>query len=312
MDMDLDLVLVRSFLALAREGDQRRAASLLGISASGMSKRVRRLEEQVGAELTIRTASGLEITAAGRRFTPYALGLLRSAEHAREAVRALPDMYRLRVGVPAGGRDDLIDTAAMDEVAARMRQTFPDVRLSCVDVQFPMLRHCLVDDRVDVLWTMAPVEHGLVESIPLPWTSERIAVVPVGHRLAGAGVVGMDDFADEPLFFNPLVPEEWMRQFWLGDLRTRREARLVELDARVLGEVVTQTSDLSAALVTCEVHRRRMPPTAHVLGLRGVPPVVLHVARLRRDRRSTVLSFVAWLQAASGRAGRRSAQPTSA
>jgi len=56
---------LRVFLAVAREGSITGGAKRLGVQHSTVSRRLRTLEERIGANLFLRKASGYELTAAG-------------------------------------------------------------------------------------------------------------------------------------------------------------------------------------------------------------------------------------------------------
>lgn len=86
--MDLDLACVSSFLVLIDEQHFARAAARLNLSPSALSKRLRRLEHQVGTELVDRGPSGmLALTPAGIRFAREAGPLLAQASAAQHAAR---------------------------------------------------------------------------------------------------------------------------------------------------------------------------------------------------------------------------------
>jgi DNA-binding transcriptional LysR family regulator len=86
--MDLDLSCVASFLVLVEEAHFGRAAALLHLTPSALTKRMQRLERQVGVVLLRRDSTGVAgLTAAGRRFAMEADLLLAAAHAARAAAR---------------------------------------------------------------------------------------------------------------------------------------------------------------------------------------------------------------------------------
>ncbi len=87
-------------MAVAEEGNVTRAAARLHLAQSGLSASVRALERELGAELFVRTARGVELTEAGRALLREARRTLDSAAAAREAVAAVRDLVggTLRVG----------------------------------------------------------------------------------------------------------------------------------------------------------------------------------------------------------------------
>lgn len=295
--MDLDLTLAASFLVLAEERHYGRAATRLNVTASALTKRVQRLERQLGVLVLDRGPGGvLDLTAAGCRFVDVAGPLLAHAAAVRDVTRTGPSPVTVRLGIPAGSADAMrhLDLAG---VARDVRLVYPTTRLVCVDVAFPQVTDCLPEGQVDVLWTNAPVRHHGVTTERLALESRRTGVVGVRHRLAEAGEVDAGDFVDETMLFNPAVPEEWMSPFWLGDLRPRRDARLVAVDAGDHATVLGRTRTSGMATVTLAHSAPLLGPLLRPVVLTGAPPVVFHAAHRRSERRGAVLAVVRSLQA---------------
>ncbi|MBF6068438.1 LysR family transcriptional regulator [Nocardia farcinica] len=94
---DLDLGAVRAFAAVAEYGQFTLAAAELGISQQAVSKRIARLENQLGVALFERVRSGADPTPAGRRLLSHARDLLVRADEAVAAVRDDPGPLRVAV-----------------------------------------------------------------------------------------------------------------------------------------------------------------------------------------------------------------------
>src|SRR5690348_424243 len=72
----LDPRLLRAFLAVAEELHFTRAAARLYVAQQALSRDVRRLERELGAELFVRTTRLVTLTADGERLVPYARRVL--------------------------------------------------------------------------------------------------------------------------------------------------------------------------------------------------------------------------------------------
>ena len=68
----MELFQLRSFQAVARTGNLTRAAAALHLSQSALSVQIRNLEDELGVDLFVRQAKGMQLTAAGEALLPSA------------------------------------------------------------------------------------------------------------------------------------------------------------------------------------------------------------------------------------------------
>jgi DNA-binding transcriptional LysR family regulator len=85
--VDLDLAQARAFLAAAEELHFGRAADRLLLTQQALSKRIARLEKELGVQLFTRDARAVHLTEAGRRFLAPARQALADADRAVQAAR---------------------------------------------------------------------------------------------------------------------------------------------------------------------------------------------------------------------------------
>lgn len=85
----MDLRLLRYFLAVCETGTLHGAAAVVHVAQPSLSRQIRRLEQDLGFELFERSARGLTLTAAGRRFLPVAEDLLARASQAASTARSI-------------------------------------------------------------------------------------------------------------------------------------------------------------------------------------------------------------------------------
>jgi LysR family transcriptional regulator, flagellar master operon regulator len=89
----MDINLATTFLEIVSCRSFAAAAERLHVTQTAVSARIRHLEELLGQPVFVRNKSGALVTAAGKRFMPYAQSLVQVWERAR-----------LQVAVPAGRR----------------------------------------------------------------------------------------------------------------------------------------------------------------------------------------------------------------
>jgi DNA-binding transcriptional LysR family regulator len=207
--VDLDLVLVRSFAAVAEHRHFGRAAQALHTTQPSLSRQIGRLEQQVGARLIDRTPSGSQLTEAGEAFLPLATDLLRSAATAVARARAAAHPSRITVGYTAG----IIVTPAVRELRHRHPAAEAHtIRLACDDP-----REALLEYRADAVVTRLPLPPGALRLTAL-YDEPRVLVIPVDHRLAGKESISLDDIAGEPLPEIPRTDPDKFEHIAEGDI----------------------------------------------------------------------------------------------
>jgi DNA-binding transcriptional LysR family regulator len=156
--MDLDLGTVRAFLAIIDEGHFTEAADRLGMTQQAVSKRIARLESDLGAPLLNRSRAGARLTEDGEAFLPHARALVSLADQATAMLRA----RRRALRVDVLGRD----AASIDMVRAFYEASDVDIDI-VVSRGAISRRTALADGSVDAAFGRAtsPLPPG-VERIP--------------------------------------------------------------------------------------------------------------------------------------------------
>ncbi|WEX89524.1 LysR family transcriptional regulator [Sinorhizobium garamanticum] len=97
----MDIEELRTFVEVADAGGVSPAARRLGVSKSIVSRRLFRLEAELGVQLLARTTRGAALTEAGATFRDYAARVCAEIEVARETILPAGELRgRLRVSAP--------------------------------------------------------------------------------------------------------------------------------------------------------------------------------------------------------------------
>ncbi|MBR8069312.1 LysR family transcriptional regulator [Burkholderia cenocepacia] len=124
--MQTDLGDLNAFMVVARASGFRDAARVTGLSASGLSEAVRRLEARLGVRLLHRTTRSVVPTEAGERL------LARLAPALTEVAAALDGIDEFR-GRPAGTLKLNVPVSAsrlvLPAIVPRFLEAYPDIRL---------------------------------------------------------------------------------------------------------------------------------------------------------------------------------------
>jgi DNA-binding transcriptional LysR family regulator len=278
---DLDLRLVRYFVAVADHRHFGRAAAALRVAQPSLSRQIRRLEQQLGARLLDRTPQGTQLTEAGKAFLPSAKALLRSAVRAAAQTRAAAQPSRITVGYTTG----LIITPAVRE----MRRQHPDAEVNAIHLDWTEARQSLLDHRVDAVVTRLPFPTDQLH-VTILYDEPRVLIVPQDHRLAGKESITIDDIADEPM---PQIRDSdpaW-NAFWRIDPRPdgRRAPGGPFIEA--IEEKFEVIAAGQAVAISPGSHISALRPDLTTIPLEGVEPSHVVVACRADDRSRLVAAF---------------------
>lgn len=198
----IELRQIRYFLAAAEHSSFRKAASALGIQESAISRRIRDLEDHLGASLFQRHNGGVFLTLAGQRFVRHARKALRQLEQGAKDVATIgrSEDGRIKIGIfsslasgflwdllraydkgHAQVRIELIDGNPADHVSA--------IRQLRLDVAFITGTSPWSDCEIEQLW------------------SERVFVVlPSDHPLCWKGEFDWHDLVGERFIVSDGAP----------------------------------------------------------------------------------------------------------
>src|SRR3954467_9835112 len=100
MGVSMELRHLRYFVAVAEAGSLTLAARKLHTSQPSLSRQIRDLEDEAGAQMLTRGARGIELSPGGRAFLDHARSVLSQVEAATEAARrvAHPAKPRFAMG----------------------------------------------------------------------------------------------------------------------------------------------------------------------------------------------------------------------
>lgn len=98
--MDIELRLLRSFVAIHEAGSVSRAADRMACTQAAMSMRLKLIETEIGAHLFPGSPGGLQPTPRGAELYASALGVLSAYDEMLSLTRSRPPRDQLRLGMP--------------------------------------------------------------------------------------------------------------------------------------------------------------------------------------------------------------------
>jgi LysR family transcriptional regulator, hca operon transcriptional activator len=190
----MELRHLRYFVAVAEAGSLTVAAQRkLHTSQPSLSRQIRDLEEEVGAQLLTRSARGIELTPAGRAFLDHARSALSQVEAAAEAARrvAHPAKPCFVMGFLTGH-----ELTWMPEALQILRDELPNIDVMISSQYSPQLANALLKEKVDAAFLRR--EEGFPDlAFHLLVKEPLVVVLPSDHRLAARKAVNPQDLVGE-------------------------------------------------------------------------------------------------------------------
>jgi LysR family hca operon transcriptional activator len=194
MGVEMELRHLRYFVAVAEAGSVTvAAAQRLHTSQPSLSRQIRDLEDELGAQLLTRRARGIELTPAGRAFLDHARLVLSQVEAAGEAARrvAHPSRPRFTMGFLTGH-----ELKWMPEALRILHDELPNVDVMISSQYSPLLANGLSKGKIDAAFLRR--ERGLPDlAFRLLVKEPMMVVLPRDHRLAALKSIGPRDLVSE-------------------------------------------------------------------------------------------------------------------
>jgi LysR family hca operon transcriptional activator len=190
----MELRHLRYFVAVAEAGSLTVAAERkLHTSQPSLSRQIRDLEDEVGAQLLTRRARGIELTPAGRAFLDHARSVLSQVAAAAEAARrvAHPAKPCFTMGFLTGH-----ELTWMPEALRILREELPNIDVMISSQYSPLLANGLSKGKIDAAFLRR--EKGVPELAFRVLVKEPLVVVlPSDHRLAALKAISPQDLVGE-------------------------------------------------------------------------------------------------------------------
>lgn len=171
MVRDIDVALLRAFLAIVETGSVTRAAGALNLTQAAVSQQIKRLEELFGALLFARQSRRLVLSPAGERMLVHAQRMVSLNDEIWSSVRAPEFSGEVRLGVP----HDVV-SKVLPSVLRRFDKAWPRVNVSLVSSTSTQLLALLAKGDLDLTLTTepdTPVTAELLVPDQLVWVGAR-------------------------------------------------------------------------------------------------------------------------------------------
>src|SRR6204780_3459403 len=190
----MELRHLRYFIAVAEAGSLTVAAQRkLHTSQPSLSRQIRDLEHEVGAQLLTRRARGIELTPAGRAFLAHARSVISQVAAASEAARraARPAKPCFSLGFLTGH-----ELTWMPEALRILRDELPNIDVMISSQYSPLLADGLSKGKIDAAFlrrerSASDLAFRLLTKEPL------MVILPSDHHLATLKAISPKDLEGE-------------------------------------------------------------------------------------------------------------------
>lgn len=192
-DVAFDLRFLKYAMLVAEHGSFRRAADVLNLPQSTVSRRIQLLENRLGVALFERDRNGARLTFAGQRFLRDAAF---GADQLRQAIADLNQVRRgdqgeLRIGLVASlGKGFLAD------MLCSFHAKYPGVEVIIEESSSQLNAAGVLSGRLDVAFISGTPSMPGCDTRQL-WEERIHLALPSSHALAGCEVLGWKDVQSE-------------------------------------------------------------------------------------------------------------------
>jgi DNA-binding transcriptional LysR family regulator len=267
----IGLDLLRTYVAICRQGSLSRVAAQTGRTQSALSMQMRRLERLLERHLFQRTGRGVVPTAEGEIFLGYATRILALSDEAVARLRHTEITGGARIGLA-----EEISAAMLPSMIGRLHRAYPEIRLDVVVDDSSSLARLWREEELDiVIGTSAAVmtDAVIAWNVELQWVC-ALDAVPDPQR-----PLNLVTFASPCL---------WRRRVLDALVAAGREHRITFTTQSVTALQAAIENGLGVGLLPPESIRansmRALPKSA------GVPaPVTVQYGLYASDRRTHVV-----------------------
>ena len=192
----MELKTLRSFLAVAREGNVTRAARSLHITQPALSRQLADLERDLGCELLVREARGVTLTEEGVLLRKRAEEIVSLADRAELELRTPTAEVAGDVWI-GGGESQVVGLIA--EVASQLAADHPGIRLRLYSGNGNDVLERVDKGLLDFGLVMGHEPTSAYESIDMPWQDRWGVLMRRDDPLARRDSLTLDDVRERRL-----------------------------------------------------------------------------------------------------------------
>ncbi|WP_366596698.1 LysR family transcriptional regulator [Bacillus pumilus] len=179
------------FLTVVECGSFTKAGDKLGLTQSGVSHNIAKLESELGIVLLRRNRNGLALTDAGERVMPHIRQIVHHASLLEQEAALIQGM---EVGIIKIGTFSSFSSKMLPQLIHRFTKGYPNIQVELYEGGYEEMEEWIASGTVDVGFLTQPSRE--FETVPL-FQDELVVLMQEDHRFHTKKVIEVDSFHDE-------------------------------------------------------------------------------------------------------------------
>ncbi|MEK5009499.1 LysR family transcriptional regulator [Bacillus sp. FSL K6-3312] len=179
------------FLTVVECGSFTKAGEKLGLTQSGVSHNIAKLESELGVVLLRRNRNGLSLTDAGERVMPHIRQIIHHAALLEQEAALIQGM---EVGSIKIGTFSSFSSKMLPQLIHRFTKRYPNIQVELYEGGYEEIEEWIASGTVDVGFLTQPSRE--FETVPL-FQDELVVLMQENHRFHTKKVIEVDSLQDE-------------------------------------------------------------------------------------------------------------------
>ncbi|TLX44884.1 LysR family transcriptional regulator [Xanthobacter autotrophicus] len=220
---EIEIRYLKYLIAASEYGSFRKAAAALGVQESSVSRRIRDIEDQVGASLFLRHPGGINLTIAGQRF----LHRVRHAlDHIRDAAAEVAAIGRAEDGYVKVGLFSSLSSGFLSDLFREYDAKYGSVHIDFVDGEAHDHINSIRKFQLDIAFVIGLGDWPECDTTYL-WSEQVLVALPEGHPLSTEDALTWRDLSSEKILIRDTAAGMRIQDYVI------RKIREVECEPRV-------------------------------------------------------------------------------
>ena len=176
----MDIRELNYFYQVAKNKNFTLAAKKLHISQPALSKTIKKLEQELDADLFTRTPNEVQLTENGLNLLEKTEEILYLYENIQHSFYQENKVYagKIRVGIPP-----VIGSSIFVSILTSFRNEYPNIEVDIIENGAKVLEHNLQNGTIDLGVVISPVEESKFDFLPI-YKDQNVIVLHQDHRLS--------------------------------------------------------------------------------------------------------------------------------